>query len=224
MIALEAVGLSFAYDDALLFSAADISVSKGECVALTGPSGCGKSTLCYILSGIIPRSIEGNVGGTVWLFGDDIRTLSLEETVKRVGIVFQNPDSQLFSSTVEDEIAFGPENLCLPREEIEKRIAKALSSVGMQQYRYANPAQLSGGQKQLVALAASLALEPPALIFDEALSQLDSDSTMLVKQAIRMQKEQGRAILLVEHDANNLDIADRIYTFSHGSIKEVGHD
>ncbi len=223
MIALEAVGLSFTYKDTPLFSNVNITVAEGECVALTGPSGCGKSTLCYILSGIIPRSIDGNISGTVRLFGDELSDLSLEETVKRVGIVFQNPDSQLFSPTVEDEIAFGPENLCLPREEIGKRITAALSCVGMQEYRYANPAQLSGGQKQLVALAASLALEPHALIFDEALSQLDTDSTVLVKQAAKTQKEQGKAVLLVEHDPDNLDIADRIYTFSNGSVKEVSH-
>lgn len=223
MIALEAKGISFTYGGTPLLSGIDVSISPGECVALTGPSGCGKSTLCYILSGIIPRSIEGNVHGTVWLFGEDIRSLPLKETVRRVGIVFQNPDSQLFSPTVEDEIAFGPENLCLSQKEIGRRISQALASVGMEEYRHANPAQLSGGQKQLIALAASLALEPKALIFDEAMSQLDSDSTQRVKQIIRNQKKQGKAILVVEHDPDNLDIADRIFVISQGMIKEVGH-
>ena len=223
MKAMEGIGVSFAYDEAVLFSDLDMCVSEGECVAITGPSGCGKSTLCYILSGIIPRSMEGNFKGKVKLFGDDISTLSLEETVIRIGIVFQNPDSQLFSPTVEDEIAFGPENLCLPREEIEKRITHSLLSVGMQDFRYANPSILSGGQKQLVALAASLALEPRAIIFDEALSQLDSESTALVKSAILRQKALGRAILLVEHDPDNLDIADRIYSFEEGKLKEVSY-
>ncbi len=221
MKAFETAGLSFSYGEALLFSGVDICVAEGECVALTGLSGCGKSTLCYILSGIIPRSVDGKVSGTVRLFGDEPGSLPLQETVERVGIVFQNPDSQLFSPTVEDEVAFGPENLCLPREEIGRRITNALASVGMQDYRFANPMQLSGGQKQLVALAAVLALEPKALIFDEAMSQLDSDSTELIKQAIIKQKQQGRAILIVEHDVDNLGAADRIYTFSNGSVKEV---
>ncbi len=223
MIALQARELSFSYGETPLFSDVSISVSEGECVALTGPSGCGKSTLCYILSGIIPRSIEGYLAGDVRLFGDKPDELSLTETVKRVGVVFQSPDSQLFSPTIEDEVAFGPENLCVPREEIDKRIVAALTSVGMQDFRYANPVQLSGGQKQLVALAAVLALEPRALIFDESLSQLDSDSTALVKHAILVQKQQGKAILIVEHDEENLDIADRIYTFANGRFAEVGN-
>lgn len=223
MKAIEGSGICFAYDDTPLFSGLDIHVEEGECVALIGHSGCGKSTLCYLLSGIIPRSIQGEFKGTVRLFGKDISSLSLEETVKRIGIVFQNPDSQLFSPTVEDEIAFGPENLCLPREEIENRITNSLFSVGMQDYRYANPSKLSGGQKQLVALAASLALEPRIVIFDEALSQLDSDSTLLVKAAILRQKAQGKAILFVEHDPDNLDIADRIYSLSAGRLEEVTH-
>ena len=221
MKAFETTGLSFSYGEEVLFSGVNICVAEGECVALTGMSGCGKSTLCYILSGIIPRSVDGKISGDVRLFGDEPGSLPLKETVRRVGVVFQNPDSQLFSPTVEDEIAFGPENLCLPREEIGERITAALRCVGMQDYRYANPMQLSGGQKQLVALAAVLALEPKALIFDEAMSQLDSDSTELIKKAITKQKQQGRAILIVEHNADNLDAADRVYAFSNGGVEEV---
>ena len=145
----------------------------------------------------------------------------MAETVKRVGIVFQNPDAQLFSPTVEDEIAFGPENLCLPRKEIENRIEKALGIVGMLEYRHFNPVHLSGGQKQLIAIAASLALEPKALIFDEALSQLDNNSTKLVKNVINKLKGRGIAILMVEHNRENLDIADRIYRLSNGILEEV---
>lgn len=224
MIAIEGRGLTFSYGSQPLFTDIDIYVNEGECVALTGPSGCGKSTLCYILSGIIPRSIEGNVKGNALLFSDEVNRLTLAETVQRIGLVFQNPDSQLFSPTVEDEIAFGPENLCLPREEIGRRISAALKEVGMESFRYHSPDTLSGGQKQLIALAAVLACQPKALIFDEALSQLDSDSTELIKAAILKQKQLGRAILYVEHDTDNLDIADRIYHLEHGKIKEVKFD
>ncbi len=223
MIALEVSELSFSYGEIPLFSDVGLSVSEGECVALTGPSGCGKSTLCYILSGIIPRSIDGNINGDVRLFGNNPSELSLSETIERVGVVFQNPESQLFSPTIEDEVAFGPENLCLPREEISRRITSALVAVGMQDFRHTNPSQLSGGQKQLVALAAVLALQPRALIFDESLSQLDPDSAALVKQAIQAQKQQGKAILIVEHNEENLDVADRIYTFANGRLAEVGN-
>ncbi len=221
MIALEAKNIHFTYEKKEILTNANIRISEGECVAVTGPSGSGKSTLCYILSGIIPRSIDGMLKGSVKLFGDEIKTLSLAETVKRVGIVFQNPDAQLFSPTVEDEIAFGPENLCVPRQEIESRIVKALGIVDMLEYRHFNPLHLSGGQKQLIAIAASLALEPKALIFDEALSQLDNNSTKLVKSVINKLKGRGIAILMVEHNRENLDIADRIYRLSNGILEEV---
>lgn len=221
MKAIEGIGISFSYCQTPLFSDVNIHVSEGECVAITGPSGCGKTTLCFILSGIIPRSIEADYSGEAKLYGDNVKTLTLKQMVERIGIVLQDPDAQLFSPTVEDEIAFGPENICLPREKIEERISAALESVGMQEYRYAKPSKLSGGQKQLVALAASLALKPRAVILDEAFSQLDTDSTLLVKQAILRQKTQGRAVLLVEHDDENLDIADRVYAFSRGTLKEV---
>jgi energy-coupling factor transport system ATP-binding protein len=224
MTAFEAKDITFSYGDRPLLSGVSLSVETGECVALTGPSGCGKSTLCYILSGIIPRSIEGSVGGRSLLFGDDVSSLPLKDTVERVGIVFQNPDAQLFSPVVEDEIAFGPENLCLPREEIGRRIDDALSAVGMEDYRYAGPGELSGGQRQLIALAAVLACRPKALIFDEALSQLDDETTLRIKRIILRLKEGGCAILMVEHDQENLDIADRVYAFCGGTICEVPHE
>jgi energy-coupling factor transport system ATP-binding protein len=222
MRALEGRNLSFRYPGSpILFEQVDIYVDEGECVVLTGPSGCGKSTLCHILSGIIPRSIEGEVEGEVLLFGEHLQNLSLWQTVQQVGVVFQEPDSQLFSPTVEDEIAFGPENLCLPREEIGKRIERALEAVKMSKYRLAGPKDLSDGQKQLIAIAATLSLEPRALIFDEAFSHLDSQYTLAAKEIIRAQKKLGRAILMVEHDGENLDVADRIYQFEDGRLREV---
>jgi energy-coupling factor transport system ATP-binding protein len=222
MRALEGINLSFRYPNGpILFKQLDIHVEEGECVALTGPSGCGKSTLCHILSGIIPRSIEGEAEGEVLLFGQHMQNLTLRQTVQQVGVVFQNPDSQLFSPTVEDEVAFGPENLCLPREEIGKRIERALNAVKMSAYRMAGPQDLSDGQKQLIAIAAVLSLEPRALIFDEALSHLDSQYTLMAKEIIRTQKELGRAILMVEHDPENLDVADRVCRLENGRLREV---
>ena len=222
MRALEGINLSCRYPNGpILFKQLDIHVEEGECVALTGPSGCGKSTLCHILSGIIPRSIEGEAEGEVLLFGQHMQNLTLRQTVQQVGVVFQNPDSQLFSPTVEDEVAFGPENLCLPREEIGKRIERALNAVKMSAYRMAGPQDLSDGQKQLIAIAAVLSLEPRALIFDEALSHLDSQYTLMAKEIIRTQKELGRAILMVEHDPENLDVADRVCRLEDGRLREV---
>ena len=136
MKALEGRQISFSYAGGkTLFSQVNVHVKNGECVILRGPSGSGKTTLCNILAGIIPRSISGELRGDVLLFGENLRTLSLATVVQKVGILFQNPDSQLFFPTVEDEIAFGPENLCLSREEIGLRIEQALDTVQMGSYR-----------------------------------------------------------------------------------------
>lgn len=222
MRALEAHNVSFQYPRGpLLLKDVSMHVASGECVALGGPSGCGKSTLCHILSGIIPRSIQGKVEGRVLLFGEEIAGLSLARVVQLVGIVFQNPEAQLFSPTVEDEIAFGPENLCLPRDEIERRIADALRAVHMDSYRLAETKALSHGQKQLIALGAMLALQPRALIFDEVFAQLDERSTRLVRGVIRTQKEMGHAILMVDHNLENIEIADRVYQLEGGRAWEI---
>ncbi|HBG00353.1 MAG TPA: ABC transporter ATP-binding protein, partial [Firmicutes bacterium] len=129
--------------------------------------------------------------------------------------------AQLFSPTVEDEIAFGPENLCLPRDEIERRIADALRAVHMDSYRLAETKALSHGQKQLIALGAMLALQPRALIFDEVFAQLDERSTRLVRGVIRTQKEMGHAILMVDHNLENIEIADRVYQLEGGRAWEI---
>ena len=155
------------------------------------------------------------------LFGDEIKELSLAETVSRVGFVFQDADSQLFSPTVEDEVAFGPENLCLPREEIGKRISAALKAVGMEELRFSRVQELSGGQKQLTALASVLAMRPKALIFDEPMSMLDGESRRLVLDAVRAQKEQKKAVLIVEHDVEALSLADRTYVMENGGVREA---
>ena len=221
MNVLEIHNLNFGYDENILLNNINLNVTQGQCIALTGKSGCGKSTLCYIMSGIIPRNIEGKLSGDIKIFGQDISEFDLGDLIKNIGIVFQNPDSQLFSPTVEDEIAFGPENMKLPREEIKKRIDNALNITNCQDLRYVNPSNLSGGQKQLIALAAVLALKPKILIFDEAMSQLDDEATDNIKKVISDLKSQNYTIVIVEHDADNLDIADVIYKIeNHCLVKE----
>ncbi len=218
---IEMRNIFFSYEgqDALIEDAS-LYVDAGECVAITGSSGVGKSTLCLILAGLIPRSIEGVLRGEALISGMPVQGAMLHEVVREIGIVFQNPDSQLFAPTVEDELAFGPENIGLPREEIEKRIDYALETVGMNAYRFHSPSHLSGGQKQLVALAAVLTLSPKTLLFDEAFSQLDKEATMRIMECIKRLKAQGKAILMVEHDKENLFIADRIYALEHKKLIE----
>lgn len=221
MNALEIHNMNFSYDENILLNDVNLNIIQGQCVALTGKSGCGKSTLCYIMSGIIPRNIDGKLSGEVRIFGQDISKFALCDLTKNIGIVFQNPDSQLFSPTVEDEIAFGPENMKLSREEIKQRIDYALDITNCQELRFSNPSKLSGGQKQLISLAAVLALKPKILVFDEAMSQLDDEATDNIKNVIRELKSQNYTIIIVEHDADNLDIADVIYKVeNHCLVKE----
>ncbi|MCL2677853.1 MAG: energy-coupling factor ABC transporter ATP-binding protein, partial [Clostridiales bacterium] len=171
---LAAEKLSFAYQDEFwLFKDVDFCLRAGEIVGLMGPSGCGKSTLGYCLSGVIPHIYQGNMRGKVFLEGKDISALKLAEIAQKLGLVFQDPDTQLFSATLEDDVVFGPENLCRSRPEMEASLRRSLAATNMTAHRLRNPKTLSGGQAQLAALSAVLALDPRILIFDEAMSHLD---------------------------------------------------
>ena len=187
-----------------------LSIKPGDCVAIRGESGCGKSTLLYCLCGLIPRSISGEIAGTVRLFGIPVGEYKRHELVQTIGIVFQNPETQLFCDTVEDEIAFGLENICLSRQEMALRIEESLALTGLGQYRLTSPKRLSGGQKQLVALAAVLALHPRILLFDEAFSQLDDTGRERLLAHIAELRSRGMTILLVDHDPENLSLAETV--------------
>lgn len=198
----------------------NLTVPKGEVLSLVGLSGNGKSTLLNIICGIIPHIRQGVIEGQVKLWGEEVRSLKILDITKRVGIVFQDPDSQLFSPTIEDEIAFGPENLRVQKDEIGRRITKVLQMVNMEEYRYENPNNLSGGQKQLVAIAAVLAMDPDILLFDEILAQVDKEGRKNIKNVIKNLKKQGKTIVSVEHDLENLDIADRVLKLENGKLEE----
>lgn len=198
----------------------NLKVAKGETVAIVGLSGSGKSTLIYNICGIIPHIYKGEAKGQVKIWGKDILDMKLSEISTKVGIVFQDPDTQLFSPTVEDEIAFGPENLCIAREEIGSRIKKVLETVNMEEYRLESPGNLSGGQKQLIAIASVLAMETEILLFDEILSQVDKEGRIKIKEVIKELKEEGKTIILIEHDLNNLQIADRVLQLKDGKLEE----
>ncbi|WP_461365179.1 energy-coupling factor ABC transporter ATP-binding protein [Candidatus Darwinibacter acetoxidans] len=222
MMALKARQLTFGHlEGPPLLEKGELEIGKGECVAVTGPSGAGKSTLCHVLAGVIPRSLPGRVSGEILLFGDRLWDLPLAETVRRVGVVFQDPDAQLFFPTVEAEVAFGLENLCFPEEEMARRIGASLDFVGLSRYRCQATQDLSQGQKQLVALAAVLALEPGLLILDEIFASLDQQGAAVVQGVIADYKAKGRAVLLVEHDPENLPVVDRILHLAQGKLREV---
>lgn len=221
---LEIKDLYFSYGQRPILKGVDLGIDKGEIITVIGLSGCGKSTLCYCICGIIPHVIEGELSGEVLLHGEEAKDRRLPELSLKVGIVFQNPETQLFSPTVEDEIAFGPENLCLSRQEISKRIDDSLSIVGMQDHRARHPHKLSGGEKQLIAIASVIAMQPDILIFDESLSQIDKQGSIRIKKVIRDLRDMGKSIMMVEHDLKNLDMADNVYLLDSGRVEPVPAD
>jgi energy-coupling factor transporter ATP-binding protein EcfA2 len=198
----------------------NLRVEKGEFVLLTGPTGCGKSTLLKTLNGIIPHESGGIFSGSVKIKGMETTESNQIEISKEVGLVFQNPDDQIFSTTVEDEVAFGPENLCFERKEIDRKVEEALKIVGMSGHRLASTNSLSGGQKQRICIASMLAMSPEILAMDEPVSQMDPRGTHEVLNTVReLNRKLKTTILLVEHRLHELaPFVDRIVIMDEGKI------
>jgi energy-coupling factor transporter ATP-binding protein EcfA2 len=178
----------------------NFSVEEGEFILLTGPSGCGKTTLCRCLNGLIPNSYGGEFNGQVIVDGLVTTEHPVYEIAQHVGLVFQNPENELFCTSVEREVAFGPENLALPREEIRKRVEESLAMVGISHLRDKSPEELSGGEQQKVAIAALLAMKPKILVLDEPTANLDPASAQSVLNVLlKLNEESGVTTMLVEH-------------------------
>ncbi len=192
-----------------------LSIRKGEFVSILGQNGSGKSTLARLCNGLLAPD-----EGKVYIFGMELED---DETVKkarkRVGIVFQNPDNQMVASIVEDDVAFGPENLGIEREEIGKRIAWALEAVGMTKYRYGTPTHLSGGQKQRIAVAGVLAILPDVIILDEATAMLDPKGRKEVIDVVtKLNREEGMTVILITHFMEEALKSDRAIVLNRGEI------
>ena len=193
----------------------DIEIEKSSFVALLGHNGCGKSTFARLINALnLPKS------GTLLVDGMDTAdgnlTLKIRETA---GMVFQNPDNQIISNVVEEDVAFGPENIGVPQEEIVRRVDEAINAVGMSEYRYKSPNQLSGGQKQRVAIAGIMAMRPQCIVFDEPTAMLDPDGRKDVLEiAHRLNREEGITIVLITHYMEEAVNADRIIVMEKGSI------
>ena len=209
----------FGSNSAFAVNGVDFTVHEGEFIAVLGHNGSGKSTLARLTNGLLAP-----VEGEVTAFG--LSTLddnSLFEIRKQVGIVFQNPDNQTVASIVEDDIAFGPENIGLPREEIGERIDFALNAVGMQAFRHATPNRLSGGQKQRIAIAGVLALKPRVMILDEATAMLDPKGRREVMDVVlRLNKEEKITVIVITHFPEEALLADRAIVMSQGKIVMEG--
>ncbi|MFY9114595.1 MAG: ABC transporter ATP-binding protein [Dethiobacteria bacterium] len=210
---------SFAYKEEgrKIIDKISFSLDEGEVLGIIGLSGCGKSTLCFALCGIIPHFIDGYMEGEVLLFGKNTTELTLPGIATRVGIVFQDPETQLFLPVVKNEIAFGPENICLLREEIARRITEVAHLTKIMHLLERNPNTLSGGEQQLVALSAVLALDPQLLILDEVSSQLDAEHCEMIFDIVSALKEKGRTIVMVDHNYERLAPADKLLALDEPS-------
>lgn len=204
--------------DSFILSDLSIEIPHGSFVVLTGPNGSGKSTLALHLNGILtPDSGKVLIDG----LSTEDRT-SVSKIRKKVGIVFQNPYTQFVGSTVEEDVAFGPENLGYSSEKIKKCVDGALSAVGMSEFRDRNPAELSGGEAQKVAIAGVLAMDPEIIVFDEATSMLDPDSSRSVLNIVDALRKRGKTILFICHDPGSVLNADFIYVLLDGRIDFFG--
>lgn len=202
----------------------DLVVRRGEFVVLAGRSGCGKTTLLRCLNGLIPNFYEGEMYGRVLVDGMDTRHTPPHILSQVAGMVFQNPDNQLFALSVEADIAFPLENLGLPREVILERVEWALKVLGIEDLRDRSPFELSGGQKQKVAIASVLAMKPKILLLDEPTSSLDPLSAKnLIDSIIELNKREGLTVVISEHRLELLlPHADRLIIMDQGMIVRDG--
>jgi energy-coupling factor transporter ATPase len=222
MAIIETKKLTYTYPGVTKQSIKDISINveKGEFVLITGPSGCGKTTLCRCFNGLIPHFYQGELKGKITVAGMDTIKHQTHAMAKSVGLVFQNPENQLFALSVEKDVAFGLENLGIPREEMRERVEWALKLTGIYDLRERSPHEISGGQQQRVALAAVLAMQPEIIVLDEPTSFLDPLSADKIFEVIHeLNKKLGVTVLLVEH---RLDLtakyADHIIIMDEGKV------
>ena len=225
MIKVEGLSLAYPGRAEKVLRGVDLRLCRGEFVTITGPSGCGKSTLALCLAGFVPQGVAGAaMEGGVWIDGLNTRETPVYLLSRKIGLVQQDPESQLCTSTVEDEVAFGPENHCLPRSEVAESVARALDAVGAAALRHREINTLSGGEKQKVAIASVLALQPPVLVLDEPTSALDPAATAeLLTLLRRLQAEQGLTVIIIEHQlAPFMDISSRVLLMRDGAVIHDG--
>lgn len=217
---LTAENVSFSYDKQhKVIKNVSLTVEEGEYIAVIGHNGSGKSTLAKLFNGLI-KADEGDiiVDGFNALGKNDVF-----EIRKRVGVVFQNPDNQLVASIVEDDVAFGPENIGVPRKEIGERIDFALKAVGMEKFRHSSPTRLSGGQKQRIAIAGVLALMPKILVLDESTAMLDPKGRREVLDVVKkLNEEKGVTVINITHYMDEVVFADRVFVINDGEIALSG--
>ena len=213
----------FAYEDEEntkgVLGGVSFDIQRGSFVAVLGHNGCGKSTIAKLMNMLLtPKS------GKIYIDGRDITTDDMTdeefyEFRRRIGMVFQNPDNQIVTSVVEEDIAFGPENIGIEPSEIRKRVDEAMELMGLSEFAKANPTKLSGGQKQRVAIAGVIAMMPECIIFDESTAMLDPDGRREVMGIIKKLKEEKHiTVILITHNMDEAALADRIIALEGGRI------
>ena len=223
--AIQVCDLHYTYPDAeserehIVFDGLNLSIKAGSFVAVLGHNGCGKSTLAKHFNAILLPA-----GGSVTVYGMDTKDEELLLAIRQaVGMVFQNPDNQIVSNVVEEDVAFAPENLGVPSDEIQRRVDAALKTVGMYEYRAHAPQLLSGGQKQRVAIAGVLAMKPKCIVLDEPTAMLDPQGRREVIETVeRLNREDGMTVVLITHHMDEATHAGRVVAMNDGKIVADG--
>ena len=221
MIELKNVSFKYELQEEKTIKNFDLYVKQGEFVGIIGKNGSGKTTLCNIIRGIIPDFVQGEITGDIIIDNKNINDIERGEMAELVGFVFQNPFSQIsgIKKTVFEEIAYGLENLGVPREEIRQKVTDVIKLLKIEDLQDKNPNELSGGQSQRVAIASIIVMNPKVLIFDEPTSQLDPLGTEEIFDILKLLKSQNKTIILVEHKIDLIaEYADRVVVMDDGEI------
>ncbi len=216
---IDVKGLSFSYDnETKAVDDVSFSIEKGTYTTLVGHNGSGKSTIAKLIAGLLEKE-----SGSIVIDGLELNEENLHAIRGKIGIVFQNPDNQFIGSTVQDDIAFGLENHCVPQQDMDAIIHEYAERVGMTEYLNTEPTHLSGGQKQRVAIAGVLAMKPEILIFDEATSMLDPQGKDGIKKMINeLHRESGLTIVSITHDIEEVTNSDYVIALSKGHVAMTG--
>jgi energy-coupling factor transport system ATP-binding protein len=220
IVDLENVSYKYPHSAKFALDGISLAIKEGEFFALMGENGSGKTTFCRLINGIIPHHYTGKLSGNVTVDGLSTVTSAVPQLALKVGMVLDDPDTQLFTSTVFDEVAFGPENILLPPDEIKKRVSFALSVVGLEGFEDRIPSTLSGGEKQRLSIAAAIAMEGKILVLDEPLCRLDPEGSAQVISVLKdIRKKHKITVIMASHESAVIaDIADRVCILNNGKI------
>lgn len=214
MITIKNLNFRYSEDEEYVLKNISLNINNGEFISILGRNGSGKSTLAKLLnSQILPTE------GEVIIDGKNTNTADVWDIREKVGMVFQNPDNQIVATVVEEDVAFGPENLGVPNPELRNRVDEALKTVGMYKFRKHAPHMLSGGQKQRVAIAGVLAMNPDIVVFDEPTSMLDPTGRKdVINHAIKLNKEENKTVINITHYMDEAVLSDRVVVIDRGKI------